>query len=104
MRVLLVEPAYKNKYPPMGLMKISTYHRERGDTVRFYKGCMEEKELLIYKPDKVYITSLFTFYYKKVTETLEYYRKYIKDDDIFLGGIMVTILYNKIYDEKNKFN
>lgn len=104
MRVLLVEPAYKNKYPPMGLMKISTYHRERGDTVRFYKGCMEEKELLIYKPDKVYITSLFTFYYKKVTETLEYYRKYIKDDDIFLGGIMVTILYNKIYQEVKQNN
>ena len=104
MRILLVEPAYKNKYPPMGLMKISTYHRKKGDTVRFYKGCMEEKELLIYKPDKVYITSLFTFYYKKVTETLDYYRKYIKDDDIFLGGIMVTILYDKLYQEVKQNN
>ena len=37
MRILLVEPNYKNKYPPMGLMKISTYHKGRGDEVTFYK-------------------------------------------------------------------
>ena len=37
-RILLIEPPYKNKYPPMGLMKISTYHKLLGDEVRFYKG------------------------------------------------------------------
>jgi len=37
-KVLLLEPNYKNKYPPMGLMKISTYYRCRGDNVRFFKG------------------------------------------------------------------
>ena len=36
--VLLIEPNYKNKYPPMGLMKISTFYKQRGDHVRFYKG------------------------------------------------------------------
>lgn len=40
-KVLLVEPNYKNKYPPMGLMKIATYFRECGDDVRFYKGDMK---------------------------------------------------------------
>ena len=38
LNVLLVEPNYKNKYPPMGLMKISTFFRNRGDNIRFYKG------------------------------------------------------------------
>ncbi len=38
MKILLVEPNYKNKYPPMGLMKISTYHKNRGDEVTFFKG------------------------------------------------------------------
>lgn len=37
-KVLLIEPNYKNKYPPMGLMKLATYYRMVGDDVRFYKG------------------------------------------------------------------
>ena len=41
-RVLLVEPNYKNKYPPMGLMKLSTYHKMLGDKVTFYKGDLKQ--------------------------------------------------------------
>jgi hypothetical protein len=37
-KVLLLEPNYRNKYPPMGLMKLATYFRVRGDDVRFFKG------------------------------------------------------------------
>ena len=37
-KILLVEPNYKNKYPPMGIMKIATYYRNRGDDVTFFKG------------------------------------------------------------------
>ena len=41
-RVLLIEPNYKNKYPPIGLMKIATYFRRCGDDVRFFKGDLRE--------------------------------------------------------------
>ena len=38
-RVLLLEPNWKNKYPPANLMKLATYFRSvRGDDVRFFKG------------------------------------------------------------------
>ncbi|MBR3498920.1 MAG: hypothetical protein IKO05_08010 [Selenomonadaceae bacterium] len=38
-RVLLVEPNWKNKYPPANLMKLATYFREVcKDDVRFFKG------------------------------------------------------------------
>lgn len=40
--VLLLEPNYKNKYPPIGLMKLATYHRRLGDNVVFYKGDFKE--------------------------------------------------------------
>lgn len=41
-KVLLIEPSYKNKYPPIGLMKIATYYRGCGDDVRFFKGDMKD--------------------------------------------------------------
>lgn len=37
-KILLVEPNYKNKYPPMNLMKLATYHKMLGDEVTFFKG------------------------------------------------------------------
>jgi hypothetical protein len=44
--ILLIEPGYKNKYPPLGLMKIAQYHGPRGknDRVRFIKG--EDRSVL----------------------------------------------------------
>ncbi|AET67997.1 hypothetical protein Desor_2423 [Desulfosporosinus orientis DSM 765] len=41
-KILLLEPKYKNKYPPMGLMKLATYYRSRGNDVRFFKGNLKE--------------------------------------------------------------
>ncbi len=41
-RVLLLEPNYKNKYPPMGLMKLATYFRNLGHDVRFFKGDLRD--------------------------------------------------------------
>ena len=40
--VLLLEPNYKNKFPPIGLMKLATYFRMRGDNVVFYKGDLKD--------------------------------------------------------------
>ena len=41
-KVLLLEPNYKNKFPPIGLMKLATYFKMRGDDVVFYKGDLKE--------------------------------------------------------------
>lgn len=42
-KILLIEPDYKNKYPPLNLMKISRYFRQVcGDDVRFFKGDLKK--------------------------------------------------------------
>lgn len=41
-KVLLLEPNYKNKFPPIGLMKLATYFKLRGDDVVFYKGNLKD--------------------------------------------------------------
>ncbi len=41
-QILLIEPNYKNKYPPMGLMKLSTYYKRLGDHVTFFKGNLND--------------------------------------------------------------
>lgn len=40
--VLLIEPNYKTKFPPIGLMKLATYFRSLGDNVVFYKGDLKD--------------------------------------------------------------
>lgn len=95
--ILLVEPDYKNKYPPLGLMKISTYHKNRKDTVVFVKGT----NLTIKKSkwDRIYIATLFTFHWKKTVATINYYLKSVDNPrDIFCGGVMATLLKDQIND------
>lgn len=89
-KILLVEPDYKNKFPPLGLMKIATYHRNKGDIVEFYKG--EAPYTQIISKDRVYITTLFTFHYDITIKCISHYSKYISPDSIFIGGIAATLL------------
>jgi len=89
-RILLVEPNYKNKFPPLGLMKIATYHRNKGDIVEFYKG--EAPYTQIISKDRVYITTLFTFHYDITIKCISHYSKYISLGSIFIGGIAATLL------------
>ncbi|MDR2130000.1 MAG: hypothetical protein LBP56_02320 [Odoribacteraceae bacterium] len=41
-KVLLLEPNYSNKFPPIGLMKLATYHKQLGYDVIFYKGDLKQ--------------------------------------------------------------
>ncbi len=175
--ILLIEPGYKNKYPPIGLMKIATYHRMLGDNVIFHKGeikdlivnhifenCLEKlKEIssnirwykiqdLIKKYiithnskvfddiiefaeeeikglnghtaliqlwlqhysdyyrkkkyigdfyfDRIYVTTLFTFYWKITVKTINDSKLLVKDiNDIKVGGVMATVLSDDLENE-----
>jgi hypothetical protein len=166
-RVLLVEPGYRNKYPPLGLMKLAAYHRNRGDYVRFYKGELRKLVVELYTEsviekfysiddridwkchvsliaqfiqygrktalaqiselsgifspsiiiwlkyyykayrtgriescamwDRVCVTSLFTFYFKKTIETIEYCKKLVSDEsNVLIGGVMASLIPDEV--------
>lgn len=91
--ILLIEPNYKNKYPPLGLMKISYFHKYiHHDYVRFAKGRLP-KEFDNKKWDRVYVTTLFTFEWAETKKSIEYALKVVKDTGrVYIGGIMSTLM------------
>ncbi len=89
-RILLVEPNYKNKYPPIGLMKIATYYKNKGDFVEFHKGLIPHNEVREF--DKVLITTLFTFDFNMCIQTIRYYIAIVGINNVFVGGIAATIM------------
>jgi hypothetical protein len=96
--ILLVEPDYKNKYPPLGLMKIASYHRLRGDCVRFVKGLSPDARAKQW--DRIYITTLFTFYWNKTVQTIRYYAKSsATPQNVFVGGILATLMKEELEKE-----
>lgn len=161
-KILLIEPNYKNKFPPIALMKLSTYHKSLGDEVVFYKGditafiigriadqCVEklqsiepsfywhskrdvilnyirtrktewierlplerfENELLLrnwvyyYKDyywkklylrhpewDRIFVTTLFTFYFDITAKTINEVKELVKPDGIVhVGGVLASL-------------
>lgn len=168
LKILLLEPNYSNKYPPIGLMKISTYHKMLGHEVVFYKGdlkqfvvdriadrCIREcseicndinwilykdalvdfirtkrKEYLNQLPidgtgmeilltakvveykdfywkgywelepewDRIFVTTLFTFYWDITIDTINFAKKLVKDQkNLMVGGVLATIQAEEVY-------
>ena len=160
--ILLIEPNYKNKFPPIALMKLSTYHKSLGDNVIFYKGefknfileqisdkCVKkmceiepqedwgskkhyvydfiktrrkeflsslrldnyDSELLLsnwviyYKDyywkkqyllepewDRVFITTLFTFYFDITVKCINDFKRLVKPNGlVMVGGVLATL-------------
>ena len=162
--ILLIEPDYKNKYPPIGLMKLATYHILQGDNVKFFKGnlrdlllemkiqpCIQrlnrdvkkinwqkkEEEIKQYlrtkrlaileeiiiglqptikekaktilkeearkvpknKWDRIYIATLFTFYWDITIKTIEFAKSIVDDNNkIYVGGVMASLMKNEILE------
>lgn len=96
--VLLVEPGYRSKYPPLGLMKISQYHKQKGDHVEFVKGLSPDKRDKV-NWDRIYVSSLFTYHWSHTIKALRYYRPSVKPPssaNLVVGGPMATLMADDI--------
>lgn len=99
LNILLVEPDYRSKFPPLGLMRISTFHKKRGDNVNFIRGYKVEVKNQTW--DRIYISSLFTYDLPKTVKTINYYSSSVQNpnNEIIVGGIGSTLIPE--YIEKN---
>jgi len=93
MKVLLVEPDYYTRYPPLGLMKLSSFHKSRGDDIDFVRGLVNNCN---YDPDIIKITSLFTYSWKPVHRAIEFYHRLYPRAKIEVGGIYASIMPERI--------
>ena len=102
--ILLIEPSYPNKYPPLGLMKIAQYHGINGkkDNVKFIKG--EDKSVLDEAWDRVYITTLFSFEFSRIAKSIDFALEVVNGqaDKVFVGGIAASLMYNE-FKSKDKW-
>jgi hypothetical protein len=96
MRVLLVEPDFPipdksrnhSHFLPVGLLKIGTWHKQRGDEVRLIRGLRAVRV----NPNRILITSLFTYWSKEVHAAAHYYHDRYPNAEIEIGGIYASLM------------
>lgn len=88
MHVLLVEPAYHTRFPPLGLLKLAAYHRLQGDSVKLVRGCVN----LSWAPDLIYVTSLYTWAWKPVWHAVRFFKSLFPKAEVWLGGVYASLM------------
>lgn len=99
--ILLVEPDYYTRFPPLGLLKIGRYHMEiEKDRVGLVRGNEpKDNSDISYaddiefngEPDIIYVTSLFTWASKPVHDSIVHYKDLYPNSKILVGGLYATL-------------
>jgi len=101
MRILLVEPNFpippKSKnhknFLPIGLLKLHDYYKSIGHKTKLVRGNKSKQKIgTRFTPDKIMITSLFTYWSNYVWDTVEYYRNNYPNAEIIIGGIYASLM------------
>ena len=80
-------------------MKLSAYHRSRGDYVRFVKG--EDKAVGNDAWDRVYVTTLFSFEWERTSRAVDYaiLSANNQSERVFVGGIAASLMRDEFIGE-----
>ena len=82
-------------------MKIAQYHgpRGKGDSVRFIKG--EEASVLDQAWDRIYVTTLFSFEYDRISKSIDFALKVARGNasKVFVGGIAASLMHERFLNE-----
>ena len=100
--ILLIEPGYKNKYPPLGLMKIAAYHGPHGkrDNVKFIKGDVD-RSVVGMNWDRIYVTTLFSFEWREISHSINWALEVARGNasKVFVGGIAASLMHEQFVAE-----
>ena len=89
--ILLIEPSYRSKFPPLGLMRLATYHKSMHDAVTFARGKVSLLRDAAWH--RIYISSLFTYELPRTVATIQYYLRSVADPShVIVGGIGATLM------------
>ena len=97
-RVVLLEPKYRRKYPPIGLAKIAAYLRQRGTPFEFTRSFEGQP------CDLVCVTSLFTTDLGDVLSAVHRVQHFAPDTEVMLGGICASLFSGKLSKRFNVFH
>lgn len=94
--ILLVQPNYpranksKNHSDllPIGLLKLATYYRKKGYEVAY----TESGNSALFYPNRILISSLFTYWSKYVWESVSLYKSMYPKASIEVGGIYASLM------------
>jgi hypothetical protein len=104
--ILLIEPGYKNKYPPLGLMKLAAYHGPFGkrDNITFVKGDTD-RSVLSRNWDRIYVTTLFSFEWREISKSIDFAVQAAQGNTskVFVGGIAASLMHPAFLEEKRWF-
>jgi len=85
-----------SSFLPISLLKLITYYRQQGyhiDDSQLVKGEVND---LDFTPKKIFITTLFTYWYDYVKRSMIFYREKFPSAEIHVGGILATLLPDKL--------
>lgn len=91
-KVLLVKPKYYSKYPPLGLLKLSSYHKKMGHEIDY----TENNDYAKWEPDLIQITSLFTYAWEPVHDSVWAYKLMYPKAEIEVGGIYASLFKKRV--------
>ena len=96
--ILLLEPPYPNKYPPLGLMKLASHHRQH-DNVLFLKS--EDPRVLTREWHRIYVTTLFTFEWARTAKTIDFAIRAAAGNPrrVWVGGIAASLMHDTFTSE-----
>jgi len=104
MNVLLVEPNFpiptKSKnhknFLPIGLLKLASYLRKNNVKIKLKRGNPNSLEDIIdlekFKPNEIWVTSLFTYWSVYVKDAVSYYKKLFPMSKVVVGGIYASLI------------